>query len=550
MKIRGLIGPAFAGALGLVVSGCGGGSQSGTLPQTRPAGVSNVASVTISLANASPPVGKPVTIPVTVTARDASGATIVAPASYEPAITLTNSDTSGHTKLSTTTLTAPGTPVTLSYDGSAAVTSITIGATVAGVPAANITGATFTPGAPATYNGSLTRADTYTYPVASPLPPTSTTASVALAVTTGTSPNPAGATGTDVHTVQNDAYALQTTVQTTDTWTATTAANALLYGFQSADNVTPTPNTLRWEYATPQVLDEISAPGGTTWTNSPQASVHENDADGEVAVRAIGADGSYSENDTYPTAVSATIAVKPNGSGTNLGTAWAQYQIEGFVYQAPVAGKIAILFQYYPSQGGGTQPFQTVTAWFPASPKLYTQTNSVTASAAFPSTCNVPTAYGASGRLVTQTTSTLDPVIGFTDAQTTKTYSAANAGAVCMTMTDVTSYYYDYTNDQGYLVFPFSNTPQQVTTTTQTLAIASGTPYGTFTARTASAVASSSAAPSSTTRAPAILSSQTLAVAHSGFKAEVERAHAQHAKAFHDFLTRYLAARFAQQGVR
>jgi hypothetical protein len=543
MKTPGPIGLALlAGALGLVVSACGGGSQS-TLPQTRPGGPnppggSNVAAITITLGNARPPIGKAVTIPVTIVAKDASGATIVAPATYQPAITLTDSDTSGHTALSATTVTAPGTTITLRYDGSSAVTNATIGATEAGVPVANIVGAAFTPGAPATYSGTLTQTETFAFPVASPLPSTSVAASVALSVTTGSSSNPSGPSGSDVHTVQNDAFARQTTVLTSDAWTGLTGGNALLYGFQSADNVTPTPNTLSWEYASPQLLDENAAINGAAWTNSPQASVVENDADGEVAVRTIHADGSYTENDTYPSAFSNTIIVNSDGSGSNLGTGWAQFQIEGFDYSAPIGGNITIQLQFFPSQGGGTSPFATVPAWFAASPKLYSQNNTLTTGATFPRSCKLPKTYGTTGNLVTQTVSSLDPVVGFTDAQTMKTYTAAGVGAVCMTMSDTTDYFYDYSNDQGFPTIALSAKPQQITTVNQTLAVASGTPYGVLAARKKVAEVTSSAA----------LSSQSLAVGESWFKAAVERAHAERAKAFRGFLTRYLKARFAKKG--
>jgi hypothetical protein len=82
---------------------------------------------------------------VTVTAKDASGATIVGPGNYSPAITLTNSDTSGHTSLSATSVTAPGQTITLNYDGSPKVASLTIGATVSGLAPSSITSAALTP---------------------------------------------------------------------------------------------------------------------------------------------------------------------------------------------------------------------------------------------------------------------------------------------------------------------------------------------------------------------------------------------------------------------
>ena len=110
-----------------------------------------VASVSIALANPAPPAGTPATVALTITAKDASGATIIPPGSFSPAITLTDSDTSGHTHLSATTVSDPGASVTLSYDGSAAVTSATIsaatGGSITGVTPATFTPATATPSA-------------------------------------------------------------------------------------------------------------------------------------------------------------------------------------------------------------------------------------------------------------------------------------------------------------------------------------------------------------------------------------------------------------------
>lgn len=91
-----------------------------------------VDSVVITLANTMPTAGSPATIPVAVTAKDASGATIISPGGYSPAITLQDSDTSGHTTLSATTVPDPSTAVTLQYDGSALLSSATISAAVSG----------------------------------------------------------------------------------------------------------------------------------------------------------------------------------------------------------------------------------------------------------------------------------------------------------------------------------------------------------------------------------------------------------------------------------
>ncbi len=96
-----------------------------------------VASIAVSLAPGSVTRGTPATVAVTVSGLDADGNTIVGPGTYVDAngnaliITLADSDTSGATTLSQTKVTAPSTPVTLSYNGSA-IASATITASATG----------------------------------------------------------------------------------------------------------------------------------------------------------------------------------------------------------------------------------------------------------------------------------------------------------------------------------------------------------------------------------------------------------------------------------
>jgi sugar lactone lactonase YvrE len=96
-----------------------------------------VASVALALSNAAPPTGTMATIGLTVTARDADNDVIVGPGTYETPITLADSDSSGATTLSTTSVTSPSTSVTLTYDGNPAIATIT--ATAPSVSAASAT---------------------------------------------------------------------------------------------------------------------------------------------------------------------------------------------------------------------------------------------------------------------------------------------------------------------------------------------------------------------------------------------------------------------------
>jgi virginiamycin B lyase len=114
--------------------------------QTTPVNVVTggvVDSIALTLANPAPALGKAAKIALTVTAKDSAGCVIVGPGAYTTPIALSDTDAK-YTSLSTTTVTSPGAPVTLNYNGGALV-SATISASAAGVPPARIANATVTP---------------------------------------------------------------------------------------------------------------------------------------------------------------------------------------------------------------------------------------------------------------------------------------------------------------------------------------------------------------------------------------------------------------------
>jgi virginiamycin B lyase len=91
-----------------------------------------VASITLSLATVNPPLHQALSDTLTVIAKDPAGKTIVGPGGYLYPITLTDSDTSGHSSLTKTTLNGPGDTVVLQYDGGYGAGSI--GAAAFGAP--------------------------------------------------------------------------------------------------------------------------------------------------------------------------------------------------------------------------------------------------------------------------------------------------------------------------------------------------------------------------------------------------------------------------------
>lgn len=89
--------------------------------------------VRLSLQNSLPAAGKAATIPLTVQALDADGNTIIG--TYDRTITLADTDTSGHTSLSATSITSSSDAVTLSYDGGSMDANATISASAPGIQA-------------------------------------------------------------------------------------------------------------------------------------------------------------------------------------------------------------------------------------------------------------------------------------------------------------------------------------------------------------------------------------------------------------------------------
>ena len=92
-----------------------------------------VAKVSLALGAAGVTAGTPSTIPVTVSAKDAAGYTIVGSDPYDSPIALSVGGAGA--SLSTMSVSAPGAPVTLTYNGSTAVTAIDVSASAAGTGA-------------------------------------------------------------------------------------------------------------------------------------------------------------------------------------------------------------------------------------------------------------------------------------------------------------------------------------------------------------------------------------------------------------------------------
>ncbi len=99
-----------------------------------------VAKVVLSAPTSSLVLGTSATVAIAINAEDSDGNTIVGSAPFASPVTLTDSDTSGSTTLSATSIAAPGTSVTLTYNGGAVTGgTVTIGATGTNIVVGNVT---------------------------------------------------------------------------------------------------------------------------------------------------------------------------------------------------------------------------------------------------------------------------------------------------------------------------------------------------------------------------------------------------------------------------
>ncbi len=120
--------------------------STGTTSYTVVAGVTNnvaitlggqIATLSVTLSQSTFAAGTPATATVAVTALDAGGNAIALPGNYASPVTLVDSDTSGATTLSTTSLAAPGATATLSYNGSNGLAGSTVAVTASASGATN-----------------------------------------------------------------------------------------------------------------------------------------------------------------------------------------------------------------------------------------------------------------------------------------------------------------------------------------------------------------------------------------------------------------------------
>jgi hypothetical protein len=464
-------------------NGSGNVLGTGTATQTVVIGTPYTISVAVngtiaSLAVSVPAIDVgPTSEPVTVTAKDADGNTIIGPATYAQPITLTNSDTTGTLALSTTTIASPNTTVTLAYTGGTLSSAATIAAASSGVPASASSPAAVLP---LNY-----------FPVAIGRNYALSSSSPGFGPTTGTSSQGVlgGATFGGFANVQaitqtNDGFmgvfglngvstAYAAVVNGTYQWigfnyqpTPTVEPPAISlgppYGCSGVTTTFAESQTYTQGYVDPSLPFSatptafVAAYTGTA-TTTESAPVSSGPACGGTVPPTItdttaftqDASGNYTAVSTYGDGSTMTERDNADGSGSLsytagttavLGTEWengmnATWQAAGETVSAPSGGNVTIAVSQ--TTPGGTQTssgtLPTATMYPNGVPSaLWSGTSSAGAPvSSLPSSCDVTAAYSGPVIPVTLTFSRWEPVYGSVTSETLVDYLAPAIGIIC-----------------------------------------------------------------------------------------------------------------------
>jgi hypothetical protein len=286
----------------------------------------------------------------------------------------------------------------------------------------------------------------------------------------------AGGGGTnEVRSTEVDTYTLNTlTTKTVSNYQYATAGLtgtlSILKSSASDSDGATTNNT----YGTGNgLLDVLPETAGSFGPNNAALTTVTVDPAGYHGQRGTAADGSYSEVDADPLGDVQTITGKADFSATYDASQYSGYK---FVITKPSsAANPTITMTIY--RGSTVAGSLTIPSWIPSSlTQPSVETDADTAAVTYPSGCSVPAKYGTSGNKIVQTIERVDPALGNLETETTTTYTAPSVGPVCIQMNDDVGTYYDYTLQNGYVVYVSGNAqPVQVTSMSETLTLQSAT---------------------------------------------------------------------------
>jgi len=463
-------GAAGAGAL------LGGGTATQTIVANTPFTVSVtldgvVGSVAVTLPSASFLIGSSSTAAVSVIAKDPDGNTIIAPGNYTSPIMLSNSDTSGAFKLSTTTVNGPSDAITLSYTGAALTAPITIAPLVTGLSGSTLGSATVTTGGvlpsslkyteTSTVTSSYTQFNTptsspSTTPYPAPSPQTSTymyshvlTSGVTFGTYTGAYDDKITTTSSTTPSTQDRFYALvpngssQTYTQIGSSSTSTITSGTYSYlitenlAFASVPFVDGA--SIAADPSSSATFSYAPAPAASPTSTGPySASYSSTSTEDKVGNSTYGYTTSYSTLNQVDSADGSGSIMLTNAPGFSSLSALKA------AVSPPSDGNVNVTIVQTPTSGRPVTTNLTipVATIYPNGipPARHSIVSTVsTKSVSLPAACAVPASI-ATGPIVmiTVVTAGWTPSSGYTFARTETTYFSSGFGVLCM-ISDATS---------------------------------------------------------------------------------------------------------------
>lgn len=354
-----------------------------------------------------------------------------------------------------------------------------------------------------TFSGQLSTTTQLTNPNITTQPQTDT-ASVSLTSKVTGFTATAGGGQSSIHSDEVDTYPLQTISTGTDSvYAYATAGLTSTLSIVSSDAKDSNGVEYINQYLNGNgLLDVLPEATGSFGPNTAALKYTEKDPANYARTRMIAADGTYVETGTDPFGDVQTITNNADFSALYDATQYSGFK---FAISAPSGSPAKITIALM----NRTRTLATyrVPSWIPAgTTKMSSETDVDNGSTTYPASCSVPAKYGTAGNQLVQTINRIDPALGNVELQTTTTYLAPGVGPVCIQLSDTVQTFYDYTLQNGYIIYMSGTKPIQLTSASETLTLQSAqTQNGTVTSSinrgTSSAVPRSAFAPVAFARA-------------------------------------------------
>jgi hypothetical protein len=277
-----------------------------------------------------------------------------------------------------------------------------------------------------------------------------------------------------VSSVEADTYPLETiTTKTASVYKYATASSKATLSILSSDATDSNGAEYVNQYGTGNgILDVLPETAGAFGPNTATLTYDEFDPANYARERDTAADGSFVEAGNDSLGDVQTII-----GNSDFSAVYDASQYSGFKFTITKPSGTPPLITVTIFRGNTNEGSLTILSWIPASmTQPSTETDVDNGTVTYPTACNVPAKYGTSGNQLVQTINRVDSALGNLETETTTTYTAPSVGPVCVQLADSVKTFYDYTLQNGSVVYVSGDAlPIQLTSMAETLTLQSAT---------------------------------------------------------------------------